>query len=385
MPTSMLSTNSAVAAAQRILETIQDEAALAELIELGDPRAARLPTFTRQNIIRTQHVYKTWKQIGRQVLAMHPEVVDEVRVATSDAIPGEVLRALPYMNPLVVFTDPPTFGSWLGKDAPEAKMRLLGFLTFGTSLIAHNEPAMFDNEIKPATRVEQRVYATNSADAQRLGMSLVFEALDANDRVLDMEFDTVTIFFDRKQSMSETVDELLGRFHFAGGVRNEKEYRVARKWMRQVFSVVVGTLFYLCSTTLEAEKVPSKTVAKHTTRHITRKPMSLYKVGWTTGAALTRYRQARERANPTEMGDITHQQDPQHRRSHFKMQPCGKGKADRKLIFVSAYWTHRERLGEEGVNIARQVPRVNGKGSAAESVETAMGMVNVPNMEPADA
>jgi hypothetical protein len=309
---------------------------------------------------------------------MHPEVVDEVRVATSDTVPGEVLRTLPYMNPLVVFADPPEFPTWLPKDKVhpvtglrEDKMRLIGFFTYGTAATAHQD----------GLRVEQRIYSTTDPDADRLGMMLVFDAISDTGVVMDTEFNSISLFFDRNQSMAETVDDLLTRFHWETGIGPEhKDYKRARRWMRQVFSVVVGSLFYLCSTTLEAEKVPPKTVAKHMDRTISRKPLSLYKVGWTTGTALSRYRQSRSYST-SEQGDIAHQQDPQHRRSHFKMQPCGKGLQERKLIFVSAYWTHRERLGEQGVNTAHQVPRVNGKGSARESVETAMHMVNVPKLE----
>jgi hypothetical protein len=116
-------------------------------------------------------------------------------------------------------------------------------------------------------------------------------------------------------------------------------------------------------------------VAKRLNRNIVRKPFSMYQVGWTTGAALTRYRQSRKSGwKESEQGDVAHQQDPQHRRSHFKMQPCGPRNSERKLIFVSAYWTHIERLGEAGVNIARRVPRVNGAGTVRQSVRTALSV-----------
>lgn len=383
MPTT---TNQAISSAQSIIEAIHNDSFMAELINAGDPRVARLSVFNRQNIVRTHLAYQSWKKIGRQVLAMHPEIVDEVRVATSEKIPGEVLRTLPYMNPLVVYTEPPVFDSWLPKgakhgvtDIGEERMRLVGFLTYGTT----ESIIRGERETDPA-RIAQHVLATNDPEANRFGMLLVFEALDGMDNVVDIEFNSMTLYYEHDMTLAETVDALLTRFHWDApqdltAKEAEKQYRVARRWMRRVISTVVGTLFYLCSTTLEAEKVPTKTTKK-IARGISRHPFSLYRVGWTTGAALTRYRQSR-RNSSSEQGDITHQQDPQHRRSHFKMQPCGKNKAERKLIFVTAYWTHRERLGEEGVNTARNVPHVNGKGSARESVESAMQMVNVPKME----
>jgi hypothetical protein len=37
------------------------------------------------------------------------------------------------------------------------------------------------------------------------------------------------------------------------------------------------------------------------------------------------------------------------------MQPYGPGRSLRRLIFISPYWTHRERLGESGINTMRRV------------------------------
>lgn len=362
------STNQAISTAQRMLDVLQNDVQMAKLITEGDPRTFALDTYNRQNIVRTALVTNTWKSIGRQVLAMHPEVVDEVKVATSDKIPGEVLRVLPYMNPLVVFSEPPVFDSWQPAGRPhrvtglvEEKMRLLGFLTYGT-----REVPVQDGD---GMRVEQKIYATSDVDANRFGIMAIFETLDASGKSQDFEINNMTIFFQQNLTLAETVEAMLERFHWDADM-GEKELARCRKWMRRVVSTIVGTLFYLCSTTLEAEKVPAK-ATKNLGRSISRKPLSLFRIGWTTGAALTRYRQSRTNST-SEMGDLSHQQDPQHRRSHFKMQPCGTGKKERKLIFVSAYWTHRERLGEEGVNVARAVPRVDGKGSARESTRVSL-------------
>lgn len=372
----MLGTHDAVVSTQSILEAVQGEASIAHLIATGDPRVSKLNAFDRQNIVRTQLVKHTWQKIGRQVLAMHPAVVEEVAVANSDRIPGEVLRVLPYMNPLVIFAEPPVFKSWVppskkhaGVKYTEDAMRLLGFFTYGVSDVVINEPILHDNDVKPGVRVEQRIFPTNAPEAERFGIMLVLEALDAQGKVVDLEFNSVTIFFNKTATLSETVDDLMQRYHWALDGNDEKGRNYQRKWMRKVLSVVIGSLFYLCSTTLEAETVPRTYTAKKIPKSISRKPISMYKVGWATGAALTRYRQQGRTDGTSEQDDLGHQQDPQHRRAHFKMQPYGPGKALRKLIFVSAYWTHVERLGEAGVNIARAVPQVDGKGSTRESVK----------------
>lgn len=377
-------TTEAIGAAQRILEAISSEAVIAKLIYDGDSRVAHMDSFNRQNVVRTQLVAHSWRKIGRQVLAMHPAVVEEVRVASSDKIPAEVLRTLPYMNPLVVFADPPAFKTWLkpGELHPitglrETSMRLLGFLTYGCANVRVNEPILHADVVKPGTRIEQRIYPTNSAEANRFGMMLVLEALDEAGKVIDLEFNSMTIYFDQDLTLAETVDDLMSRYHWDSPQANSGDNARNRKWMRDVMSVVVGSLFYLCSTTLEAEKVPTR-ATRHLGKGITRKPLSLYRIGWTTGAALTRYRQSRPPAwNESAQGDITHEQDPQHRKTHFKMQPYGPRNSLRKLIMVGAYWTKRDRLGEAGMNTAHMVPRVNGKGSATESVKTALEMRGV--------
>lgn len=374
------STTEAIATAQRILDTVQSEGVIAKLISEDHPKFREFSTFNRQNILRTQAVSHLWRKIGRQVLAMHPEIVDEVRVANSDQVPGEVLRTLPYMNPLVVFASPPTFTSWVQGQHPsgesyrgrEHSMRLLGFFAYGSATVGIEEPILHQDEVKGGIRIEQRIYPTTATEADRLGMMLVFEVLNEAGEVIDVEFNSMTIIFDAVLTLAQTVDDLMERYHFDAPQGQSPNGAHTRKWMRDVLGVVIGSLFYLCSTTLEAEKVPAK-ATRNLGRNISRKPLSMYRVGWTTGAALTRLRQQRFAESTSEQGDITHQQDPQHRRGHFKMQPYGPQRALRRLIYVSPYWTHLERLGEAGMNTARGVPSP-GKGEARESTRMAMGL-----------
>lgn len=362
------STTEAIATAQRILDTVQSEVEVAKAISEDHPLTRGFNTFGRQNILRTQAVSQVWRRIGRQVLAIHPEIVEEVRVAHSDQIPGEVLRTLPYMNPLVVFSEPPVFTSWLPGGVHRSStdgradeyMRLLGFFTFGSA------------NVKVGNVAEQRIYPTTATEAERFGMLLVLEVLDGAKKHIDTEFNSMTLFFDETMTLAEIVDDLMTRYHW-DSPRAGANPEHARKWMRDVMSVVLGSLFYLCSTTLEAEKVPAK-ATRNLGRNISRKPLSMYRIGWTTGAALTRLRRQRIAESTSTQGDISHQQDPQHRRGHFKMQPYGPQRALRRLTYVSPYWTKVEQLGQAGMNTARAVPRVGDKGDARQSLKTAMGL-----------
>lgn len=365
MITTVPTTNTAIHSAQRILESLQQDHAAADAYMRSD----QLDVYAKQNVQRSKLITQLWRKIGRQVLAIHPEVVEEVKLASSDKVPGEILRVLPYINPLVVYADPPVFPSWRNK---KEKTRLLGFLTCGLTNLQVNQ-------IDEVPRYEQRIYATTDPDANRFAVLVVMEVLDEIDRVIDTEFNTLTFYYDQALTLAEMAEQVLSRFHFYDGAGSVSP-ALGKKWMRDMLSTIIGSLFYLCSTTLEAEPVPAKTVAKKIPKRIVRQPLSLFKVGWTTGAALTRFRQSRAGVAPSEQDDLGHQQDPQHRRAHFKMQPYGPGMALRKLIFVSAYWTHLERLGVEGVNTSRVVPRVNGKGAARDSVDTVLKMGVVPKL-----
>jgi hypothetical protein len=379
--------NTSITSAQRMLEHIQIEATWAKDIQEGGKFSTLIPHFEKQNILRVQLIAQSWRKIGRQVLAMHPEIVEETRVATSDKISGEYLQVLPYINPLVVYPDPPVFASWR-KD--EHSLRMLGFFTSGAGA------TQITDDAGNSLGVERRIYATSDTTATHLAVVPVFEVLDEYGKVIDMEVDTFSIEYAATGTLADIVDDVMRRFQWFdqdSSQEVQQRNKGRRRWMRDVLSVVTGSLFYCCSTTLEAERVPAKQVAKRMPKRVVRTPLSFYKVGWTIGGALTRYRQNRERTTPSEQGDLGHQQDPQHRKAHFRMQwygprdswrcerlrgLCNCEGQHRELIYVSAYWTHLERLGEEGMNTVRKVPRPNGKGTARTSVQTVLDMGQLP-------
>lgn len=376
--------NTAITSAQRMLEHVQAEAALAREIEAGSSWAAKVPFFEKQNTLRTQVIAQQWRKIGRQVLAVHPEIVTETRIATSDKITGEFLRVLPYMNPLVVYPELPEFLSWR-KD--EHSLRMLGFFTAGSATVQVNDDS------GAMIGLERRIYSTADPDATHLSVVPIFQVCDEYGKVIDMQVDTFSLDYAAVGTLSDMVSDVMGRFrwHDRDIVKDSSE-RARKRWMKDVLSVVMGSLLYLCSTTLEAESVPPKVVVKRIPKRVIRTPLSFYKVGWTTGAALTRWRASRDRVAPSEQGDLGHQQDPQHRKAHFKMQwygprdswrcerlrgLCNCDGQHKELILVQAYWTHKERLGEEGMNTVRRVPR-EGKGAAAESLDTVLQMGQLP-------
>lgn len=59
--------------------------------------------------------------------------------------------------------------------------------------------------------------------------------------------------------------------------------------------------------------------------------------------------------DPSQQLKPGYEQDPQHRRAHFKVVWTGEGSMVPKTVFIEPYWTHREKLGVSGVNTVRRV------------------------------
>jgi hypothetical protein len=349
----LVSTTAAIESAEKILRCAEGQVPYARSIRDGERLSASASM--KASIIRTDDAVRLWRQVGRQTLVMHPAIVEECRVASSDRVPGEVLRHIPYQNPMVLFADPPTFTSWVTDTGAtphwkvpyheEAAMRLLGFIAYGlTDGVEFGDPAAYSADMT----------STHDPDAQFFAADLIFEVIDSQGHHLDVEMSSVSLRFTESGTLRETVEYCLRRFGLDASMPLDGNDALKR-WWREVMSTVVGTLFYLCSTTLEAEKVPASATA-HLKKTVVRKPLSLYRVGWTTGAALTRYRQSRRQWKPSEQSDVRHEQDPQHRRTHHKVVWTGKGRTIPKTAIVWAYWTKKHLLAQQGTNTIRRVP-----------------------------
>lgn len=349
-------TSGAIATAETMLTMMENDLTISSQIIRSEINVSGLKEVHLYNILRSAAIAKQWRKRGRQTLAVHPAVVAETRLAKSSKVPVEIFRALPYLNPMAVYAEPVRVPSWskmMGHVFPgkyrsaEHEMRLLGFMTY--SFNSGDATLMTRNDCW-----EQIARSTHDPDTDYFGMMVFFEVIDEAGNRLDYETNSFSFRFSDHMTLSEMVEDQADRFVFStNDLTINTEY--SREWIREVLRTVIGTLFYFCSTTLDAEKVPTS-ATRHLAKTIARKPLSLYRVGWTMGAALTRYRQERQDSeNPSQMGDIRHQQDPQHRRAHFKTVWTGKGRSIPKTVYIAPYWTHVERLGEMGVNTVRAV------------------------------
>ena len=325
----MSDTISALKNAQRIVKVLDTERrSLAEVERLYPSKAPERVELYRQGWHMSAAVLGGWERVGRQVLSIHPGLVEAIRFSGSSKIVPEVFRTLPYFNPMVAFTDPPNLYS----HTPGEQMRLLGFICYAK------------------TALPQRVTDTHDPLAVSLGADLVIEITNAGETVLECDYISFPMTGE-PFTLAEAVDGVLSRFAWNHG---DQDDMVKNRFMREIIKLTIGSIMYLCSTTLEAERVPRKAVLK-SLNPPPRKPFSFYRVGWEIGAALSRSRVAIEVKDPSQQPKPGYEQDPQHRKAHFKTVWTGPGSMIPKTVFVAPYWTHLEKLGVSGVNTVRKV------------------------------
>lgn len=368
----MALTDEAVKSAETILSKLGEDMRFAPAIIEGDSRFDVLPVGWKLGNIRSVKAAKLWRAEGRQTLVMHPEVVRACRFASSSKIHLEVLRSIPYINPMVVFAEPIELPTWRNVENTQGKLfdyegrekslRLIGFLCYSSnsvtslnSLAGKRENQITKRQLSDILEATANSMGlTNDPDAERFSCLVVCEVLDERGRVMDIDVASFSMDYGDISTIADLVEDQVQRFNFAGSGTNPVKERI---YITECYKAVIGSLMYLASTVLDAEKVPASVTKHLAKRTIARKPLSLFRVGWTVGAALTRFRQERRRENPSQMGDIRHQQDPQHRKAHVKTVWTGPGRSIPKTAFVFPYWTHRERLGLSGINTVRRVPK----------------------------
>lgn len=274
----------------------------------------------RQQRYAVRYVTETesmWRSEGRQVLAIHPDLLAEVKMSTSTEIAPEVYRAIPYINPMVVFPDPPVLKSW----RPGETMRVLGFFVHGRT----------DSGDDPIA-----LTSSHDPDMERLCITAVMTVEGAKGGQA-YEYNRFSIPLIRALSIEKIVDELAAKY----GWMAESSPDLQQAFLREVYSLCLGTILYLCSTVLDAEVVPRSRVAKSSGRRM--KPIRLTNIGWNIGPTLSRLRRE---ANASTGAPTGRRLAPHMRKCHFKVVWTGKGRTVPKTAFIAPYWTGRDRLGE---------------------------------------
>lgn len=295
---------------------------------------------------------RLWKTEGRQVLSMHPGLANEVRLAKSTKIAPEVFRTLPYINPMVVFPSPVEVPSW--NDQPET-IRVLGFLVHGRS----NRP----EGVSSYAQIGEILGSTHDTRFDRLGMVIITEVIDTSGNRKTYEFNRTSIsLVDQPRTLADMVESAIGGYGWANrlgrdivaqldenGQIAEARFSSAdrsfledrqRVFMQKTFSLVLGSLMYLCSTVLDAQTVPKSRIRRAWGQ--TRQVPNLINVGWRIGPALST---ARAAYRDKEGSALPGRSLPPHQRcAHFKTVWTGPGRTIPKTAFVAPYWVHKEQM-----------------------------------------
>lgn len=262
-----------------------------------------------------------WESVGRQVLAIDSELVRSIRFSDSTAVVPQVFNTLPYNNPMVTFPDPPMLPAPSGR--PE--MGLIGFICLGLSSAG--------------------VVDTCDPDCGRIVFVAILGDPNSPGHEASMYMIQVPAVGDA-MTLDEFAEDATRKLRMVGGPPPGED---DARFIRELSKILIGSLMYLCSTTLDAETVPRRAVQKSLSGN-TRKPFVLTRVGWKIGAALSARRASGGRATGT-----GNEQGPQHRKAHFKTVWTGPGRSIPKTVFIHPYWTKRDEIEKTHVATVRRV------------------------------
>lgn len=331
----LVTTASSITVAERILGILADDIALAAAMkaETAGRRLARDLRFRLASSDLDARISDLWRGEGRQIMMMHPDLVETVGAAKGDIV-SEALRALPYRNPLVCLAQPIELAA---DPATDTVGYLEGFFCFGR----HDDGL----HARP-----DGIGGTHAPETTLLGVLAIITVRNATTGdVLDAEFDRFSIpLTAQHQDIGNLAHSLArtGNFtDFSGNTSGAPEY------IETALRHILGVLMYLCSTTLDVEAVPASRVRRMKSGSIARnKPPKVTKVGWTLGPALTHARRLAADASNTNNGTKLR---PHQRAAHFKTVWVGAGRQTPRLTFIAPYMTGTKSLSLNTIHLAR--------------------------------
>jgi hypothetical protein len=292
-----------------------------------------------------------WRKEGRQVLAIHPDLLAEVRVATSAKVQPEIYRTIPFLSPMVVFADPPKIQSWSSEDEV---IEVIGFFIHGRSFQTRFVGADLNFTVKEqALNDGTLILSSHDPDMTKLGLVIVTEIFDkVTGDSKTFEYNRTGLDMSRSQSIDEIANELVQTYNWVDmGIGTGATRQSREKFMRDIYSLALGSIMYLCSTVLDTEVVPKSRIQRVQGKQ--RKPMKLTNIGWKVGPALSRLRREHERGKksiPT--GRVM---PPHMRRCHFRVVWTGSGRTIPKTVFIAPHWVNRHLLADDGPTTVRAV------------------------------
>lgn len=303
----MYTTSDAIAVADHLIGLAEHERQLVDTAR--ESLAAPGLNFRTQAQIRQvlhtsrdcHQTYLNWKNFGRHTININPDLYRELSLAETSAVPGEVLWALPYRNPMVVYPHKPLvdLGTY-------SRRRILGFYLSG---LTSTEPRLsIDAENQPSP-----IGDTHDRSTTALRITIYTEVLDENDQPCDYE----TFYYSIPRSGTDTFADLCTQItdrliRYGGSMPRLGDGLTMTdpEMLATMLSPLLATVFYLCSTTVDAQPVSKTIVRRRTPKK--RKPVDLVHVGWRIGPELSRLRRASVATSP---------------------------------VFIAPFWVHPELLG----------------------------------------
>jgi hypothetical protein len=365
-------------AASRVIGMIEQEADTARhYIDKKNPNAIRVPVspielaikyrMTPQSFatsirgsLQDGKILDVWKRESRQAVAIYPELLTELHAMDTKTIVTEIVRALPYISPLVVFTEPFIINRY-NPSNPDERVRFYGFLTYGVPN-THEEIARGENleDLSiPGVPLEFRdlkhdgaykiVTTTSDPDIPRFGVLIVGDVIDGDGNVTD--FEMIRTSFPIKSepiSLSDLSVWQISQFEWAVDAPTSYEDQVG--YMRSLMRIVLGSIMYLASTTLDRQSIPRRAIERRSWNM--RKPPKIDLIGWKMGPMLGKLR--RQYVEMRRKLGSGYEQLPQHRAAHFKSVWTGKGRTIAKTVFIAPYWTKLDMLAEMDPAIAQR-------------------------------
>lgn len=341
----MILTKDAIRIAEDMLDTCDFEERLAARVETDrDFRKHLKENNFRTNLVtlpNNAQVIANWRHEGRQCLAMSPDLMDVITNATTVSVVTETLATLPYINPMVTFPVPLYIPAWEQASGGTESLRVLGFILHGV------------------TAGRTAIVSTHDPETEYFAALVICQVLNEAGQVIDHQLDRISLpLNDPGADIHDVARAALEQYvwdHEAEKSLPRAKGYVREQFIAKLYQIIIASVMYLCSTTLEAETVPRRQLRGMKPGAARHKSIDLIKVGWNMGAALTKARREWEANNAPDIGGRS--QGPQHRRCHFKTVWSGPGRTIPKTCFVAPYWTKRELLGEKGTNTVRVVPR----------------------------
>jgi hypothetical protein len=262
--------------------------------------------------------HQIWERC-RVLCEIHPGLSAELRASDSDAFPPEVLRRLPYPNPMVFLAEPLDITLAAGEPG-----RLVGWYVNAHTPTRH-------------------ACDTTDERARYLYFTVLSEVLtDGGADVDDWDLSRVTLpLYGGDTTINDLVETTLKGFAWEPAVGGQTP-ELQRSFMSTILHVVVPHMLYLCSQTLDTRPKPLKPGRPARRQRGRTRPaepqVDRRLIGFRIGpelAAQDRWEATAEQGEPRGSHGRHRPPAPHIRRAHFHTYRVGPGRRERVVKWLA--------------------------------------------------